>query len=82
MKVVDFAGDDPRDLEKQTRLLDLFTSAMIEATQEIESGRYAAVPDVEAAIRQKLNFVLMRSLNAATQPTTLPTTPSPTKPAG
>lgn len=70
-KVVDFAGSQPRDLEKQAKLADLFAAAMLEAATEIDQGRYGTVADTEAAIRQKLNMVLVRSLT--TQPTTRPT---------
>ncbi|HRK29582.1 MAG TPA: hypothetical protein PLD59_00785 [Tepidisphaeraceae bacterium] len=66
--VSDFAGSAPRDLDKQTALSHLFATALAEAAEEIEEGRYARVDDAEAAIRQKLNQVLMKSL-ASTPPT-------------
>lgn len=67
-KAIDFGGSQPRDFEKQTILTDMFTSALAEAALEIEQGRYAQSADAEAAIRQKLNQVLMKSLAPTTQP--------------
>ncbi|MCS7033269.1 MAG: hypothetical protein NZ561_04635 [Phycisphaerae bacterium] len=72
LKVVDFAGTQPRDPEKQAALVEMFGQAMREAAEEIEQDRYATPDDAEAAIRQKLNFVLMRSLGATTAPSTAP----------
>ena len=70
-RVTDFAGSQPRDLQKQKALTDMFAAAMAEAAEEISQARYAKVADAEAAIRQKLNLVLMKSL-ASTQPATRP----------
>jgi hypothetical protein len=70
-RVVDFAGSQRRDLQKQTALTEMFAAAMLEAADEIQQGRYASFADAEAAIRQKLNLVLMKSLSA-TQPATRP----------
>lgn len=67
-KVNDFAGSQQRDLAKQAALVDMFAGALNESTKDIEDGRYATAADAETAIRQKLNFVLMRSLAPATQP--------------
>lgn len=67
-KVNDFAGSQQRDLARQAALVDMFAGALSEATKEIEEDRYATAEAAQTAIRQKLNFVLMRSLAPATQP--------------
>lgn len=67
-KVNDFAGSQQRDLAKQAALVDMFAGALNESTKDIEEDRYTTAADAETAIRQKLNFVLMRSLAPATQP--------------
>ncbi|GEM_PF-4579571 len=71
-RVIDFGGSQPRDMQKQTVLTEMFGDAMAEAAHEIEQDGFANAADAEAAIRQKLNNVLMKSLAPATQPTTRP----------
>lgn len=70
LMVTHFHGAAPENMPRQLALLRLTAGAMNEAATEIEQGRYATVEDAEAAIRQKMNFVLMRSLTATTVPTT------------
>lgn len=66
-----YHGGQSDQIARQAALLRMTAVAMNEAAVEIGQDRYADAPSAEAAIKQKLNFVLMRSLS-----------PKPAGPAG
>lgn len=70
--VMDFAGAAPDQIDKQKSLLNAFAHALTEATEEISSGRYASASDAEAAIKSKLNNVMVKNFQPTTAPTSKP----------
>ncbi len=72
LTVMDFAGALPDQIDKQRQLLAAVAHAMTEATDEITSGRYANATDAEAAIKQKLNNVMVKNFQPTTAPTSKP----------
>jgi hypothetical protein len=72
LTVMDFAGAAPDQIDKQRTLLAAVAHALKEATEEITSGRYANVTDAEAAIKQKLNNVMVKNFQPTTAPTSKP----------
>jgi hypothetical protein len=72
LKVMDFAGAVPDQIDKQRVLLGAVAHALTEATEEITSGRYANAADAEAAIKQKLNNVMVKNFQPTTAPTSKP----------
>lgn len=76
LSIAHYHGGQPDQIVRQAALLRLTASAMSEVTFEIGQDRYADAASLEAAVRQKLNMVLIRSLSGdpATKPATAPAT--------
>jgi hypothetical protein len=72
LQVMDFAGALPDQIDKQRVLLGAVAHALTEATDEISSGRYSNATDAEAAIKAKLNNVMVKNFQPTTAPTSKP----------
>ncbi len=72
LQVMDFAGALPDQIQKQQVLLGAVAHALKEATDEINSGRYSNANDAEAAIKSKLNNVMVKNFQPTTAATSKP----------
>lgn len=72
LSIAHHQAGQPENVARQSVLLRMTADALDECAREIEQDRYANPNDAEAAIKQKLNLVLMRHLT----PTTGPVAPS------
>ena len=77
--VTDFAGAQPRNIDQQTRLVQMMTEAIGTSADELSAGQYKTADEALAAIQQRLHAVMLTfyrpsTTRAATAPTTAPTT--------
>lgn len=80
LSIAHYHGGRPENVADQAALLRMMADALDESATEIEQDRYATADDAEAAIKQKLNFVLMRKLNPAAAAQPAPAAPPATRP--